>query len=257
MRWIFFVWLVSALPLSRAFAEPPAEAFVEVDCRQVRHPLIREPKYAAQPRYALFVMDPAGEFRTWAVLDKSAADLPHYDVVFFDIDGDGDLTEPGERFIGDYDPKAKSVVIRIGNLAVPRTQLVHTDLRFLTTESHGYKGVYMMMKWNGEHEVSGGLGHDGTLLTTYAATAADAPVLRPTPLGLLSLMFFTADVTIKPDRDADIQVGIGKEGSGGDTFCVLSEHFLQPGKDRLVATVIAHDRDGREVRTRQEIDQHC
>jgi hypothetical protein len=256
MRFTVTIFFLSA-SLAGWAAAGGLDSVAEVDCRQVDRSIAREPRYIAEPRYALFVMDPAGEFRTWAVLDKSDIALPHYDVVYFDKDGDGDLTDPGERFVGKYDEKLKSMVVTIGKLTVPGTSLVHTDLKFMTTESHGYKGTYFMMKWGGAVEVSGGLGKDGTELTSYSTSSQKSPVLRPTPMGILSFIFFTTDLTIPAGKDRDVQVGIGNEGSGLDTFCVLDEHFLEPGKDVIVAMLIAKDRDGRELRTRTEFKKHC
>src|SRR5262245_57369172 len=101
MRYLTFLCLLGAV------AGPPSDeprgGFVEVDFARVGRSIRKEPRYVAQPRYALFVLDPKGEFRVWAVLDKSKADLAYYDVLYFDKNGDGDLTDPAERFVGKYD----------------------------------------------------------------------------------------------------------------------------------------------------------
>jgi hypothetical protein len=238
-------------------ADRPAERFAEVDCAKIDRSIAKEPRYVAEPRYALFVLDPAGEFRAWAVLDKSDVKSPRYDVVYFDKDGDGDLAEPGERFVGKYDKEAKNLIIVVGDLAVPGTKLVHTGLRFMTTESHGYKGTFFMMKWGGQQDVSGGYTSGSTDLTTYAQSPEAAPVLRPTPLGLLTIAFWEPDATLKFGRPTEIQVGIGKEGSTPDAFCASSEHFLVPGKDVIVATLIARARDGKPLRGQTEFKKHC
>src|SRR5262249_57747046 len=140
--------------------------FAEVDYAKIDRSIAREPRYLAEPRYALFILDPAGEFRVWAVLDKSDVKSSHYDVVYFDKDGDGDLAEPGERFVGKYDTEAKNLLIVVGDVAVPGIRLVHTGLRFMTAESHGYKGTFFLMKWVGQQEVSGGYKSGSTDVTT-------------------------------------------------------------------------------------------
>src|SRR5262245_10465994 len=235
----------------------PADPFTEVDYSKMERSIAKEPKYVAAPRYALFVFDPQGKFRAWAVLDKSKADLPYYDVLYLDKNGNGDLTEPGERFAGTYDEKLKNLTIRVGNLTVPGTKLTHTDLRFLTVEPHGYEGIWFGMKWDGKVGVDGGYGKDGTVLTAYAASADKAQVLRPTPLGPLSFRFWDAEVALPIGKARDVQFGVGNPGSGPDTFCAVSDDYLVPGKDVLVATLIAKDRDGKEVRSRSEIKKHC
>ncbi len=120
--------LYLAAALVGQVSDRPAETFAEVDYAKIDRSIAREPRYLAEPAYALFILDPAGEFRAWAVLDKSDVKSPHYDVVYFDKDGDGDLAESGERFVGKYDTEAKNLLIVVGDVAVPGTKLVHTGL---------------------------------------------------------------------------------------------------------------------------------
>jgi hypothetical protein len=258
-----YIWLGLALIVLGAIAhgEEPRPAFVEVDYAKVERRIVREPRYVAQPKYALFILDAAGKFRVWAVLDKSKADLPYYDVLYFDKNGNGDLTEPGERFTGTFDPQGKNLYIHVGTVAVLGTKLVHTDVKFITVEAHGYKGTWFSMKWDGGTEVSGGYTPFGYAeMTQYAHSPQEAPILRPTPLGPLDFAVFERTVTLaigKASKSMDVQVGLGSAGSGPDTLCVVDERFLTPGKDVIVATLIAQDRDGRESRTRHELKQHC
>jgi hypothetical protein len=244
------------LVTAATLAGEPVSAFVAVDYAKVNRSIAREPKYLAEPRYALFIFDPRGEFRVWAVLDKSKADLPYYDVLYFDKNGNGDLTESGKRFVGRYDAKLPELSIRVGDLPVPGSKLTHTDLRFLTVERHGYKGFYFAMRWGGQVPVDGGYGKD-TDLTAYAASAAKAPILRPTPLGPLSFKCFDSDLALTIGKQTDIQLSVGSPGSGPDTFCAVSEHYLVPGKDVIVATVLARDRGGKEVRRQTVFQKHC
>jgi hypothetical protein len=237
-------------------AGEPSSAFVEVDYAKVNRSIAREPKYNAEPRYALFILDPRGEFRVWAVLDKSKAELPYCDVLYFDKNGNGDLTEPGKRFVGRYDAKLPELCIRIGDLPVPGTKLVHTDLRFLTVERHGYKGFWFSMKWAGQEPVEGGHGND-TDQTNFATSAAKAPILRPTPLGPLSFKCWDSELVLPVGGETHLQLSLGSPGSGPDTFCTVGEHYLVPGKDVIVATLLATDRAGQEVRKQTVFKQHC
>jgi hypothetical protein len=256
MRFWLALFCLYTLAGSVAKAEP-ADPFTELDYKKMERSIGKEPTYVGAPRYALFIFDPQARFRVWAVLDKSRADLPYYDVLYLDRNGNGDLTEPGERFVGTYDEKLKTLTIHVGDLAVPGTKLTHTDLRFITVEPHGYAGFWFGMKWDGKVAVDGGYGKEGTILTAYAASANKAPVLRPTPLGPLSFRFWDAEVALPIGKARDVQFGVGNPGSGPDTFCAVDEHYLIPGKDILVATLIARDREGKEVRSRTEIQKHC
>jgi hypothetical protein len=236
--------------------------FAEVDYGTVDRRIAKEPRYVAAPRYGLLVLDPAGAYRVWAVFDKSRDGLSYYDVLYLDLNADGDLTGPGERFVGRYDesaPKGRQLTIPVGEVRVPGTALVHTDLLFTTIPYPGRGGFWLRMKWGGTEPVDGGYGPLGTGQTEFAATAAAAPVLRPTPLGRLSFVGLQpADELVLPaGKASDIQVGIGSAGSGPDTLCVLSEHFLVPGGDVIEATLIARDEAGQEVRVATELKGHC
>jgi hypothetical protein len=75
----------------------------DVDFAKIERSIGKEPQYVAKPLYALFLMDTEGRSRHWAVLDKSKSDLAYYDVLYFDTNGNGDLTEISKRFVGKYD----------------------------------------------------------------------------------------------------------------------------------------------------------
>jgi hypothetical protein len=237
-----------------------ASDFVEVDYARIDRTIAREPTYVAEPRYALFILDPAGKVRVWAVLDKSKKELPNYDVLYFDRNANGDLTEAGERFAaateGPFARPGLSGEFRVGDFKVPGTDLVHTGLRFATFPKSGRKGVWFQMRWNGRNEISGGFSESGINNTIYGKTPREAPVLRPTPLGRFTFgIWGAAAFWIGGENHLSLLVGNG--GSGRDTISALDENFLVPGKDRIRATVIARDRQGREVKASSEIPGHC
>ncbi len=235
--------------------------FVAVDYGRIERRIVKEPTCVAPPLYALFILDPAGKVRVWARLDKSAAELPYYDVLYFDRDADGDLAELGERFTGakrEIDEHyGFNVRIPIGDFAVPGTSLRHTSLEVwsVVKSGEGRKGVFFSMKWDGKEEVGGGY-TNGIDQTQWAASPKDAPVLRPTPLGPLAFAFWLTG-PLKIGASSGINLMVGSPGSADDTFCALSENFLVPGKDRIRATLIAKDRNGKELRIPHDITSHC
>jgi len=253
-----FVLALPALPDG-----PQGElGFVPVDYSKIERRIHKEPQYVAEPRYALFIFDPAGKTRIWAVLDKSQPDSQYYDVLYLDKNGNGDLTEPQERFTGTYDERGAAaglaLAIRVGELPVPGTDLVHTNLLFSTVSKVGRQGVWFRMNWCGKEEISGGYGMSGIDTTIYGPSPRTAPVLRPTPLGPLSFAIWGAkDVVLQIGGATRVNFIVGSRGSGPDTLCVVDEHFLVPDKDQLIATVIAQDKDGGEIRERTEIKGHC
>src|SRR5439155_5114001 len=59
------------------------------DLSQVDRNLQKEPAYRTKPKYCLLVFGPEAKTRVWLVLDG--------DVLYIDRNGNGDLTEAGER----------------------------------------------------------------------------------------------------------------------------------------------------------------
>ena len=78
------VWLMFAISIT-ASADVSAVDLTKID-RKIAH----EPEYQGQPHYALLVFGPEGKHRSWLVIDGES-------VAYVDRNGNGDLTEPGER----------------------------------------------------------------------------------------------------------------------------------------------------------------
>ncbi|MGO9922464.1 MAG: hypothetical protein ACLQIB_48190 [Isosphaeraceae bacterium] len=234
----------------------------ELDFSKIDRSIRKEPPYVAKPLYALFLMDAEGRSRHWAVLDRSKSDLPFYDVLYFDTTGNGDLTEISKRFVGKYDkalePAGMGLTIRVGDLKVPGTELVHKDFLISTVPKNAWKGMWFRMKWDGKTEMSGGYNRVGFDGTQYSPSPKTAPVLWPCPVAKLSFGVWGAKDPMLPIGEAtNVNFLVGNWGSGPDTLCVVDEHFLVSGKDRLFATIIAKDARGREVKERTQIKGHC
>jgi hypothetical protein len=70
-----------------------------IDGSAIERSLVKEPRYqSADPQYCLLVLGPEAKIRVWVVLDG--------DVLYLDRNGNGDLTESGERLL------PKSVLLR-------------------------------------------------------------------------------------------------------------------------------------------------
>jgi len=61
----------------------------------------KEPAYiATPPLYGLLVFGPSAQKRIWMVLDHSNRGAERYDILYVDLNANGDLTEPSERLVG-------------------------------------------------------------------------------------------------------------------------------------------------------------
>jgi hypothetical protein len=240
-----------------AFAVPR-----DADLTKIERRIAKEPKYVAAPRYALFVLDEAAEYRVWTVFDKSTPDAPFYDVLYFDRNGDGDLTDPAERFVGKRDaalaPAGLEMLFRVGDVAVPGTKLVHKGLRFSTSPKEGRVGFWFDMKWNGGTEVSESYGDVGTDTAEFAESVAQAAILHPDPNATLAFaLWMKGPVEMKIGAATHLSLVAGHPGLGPNSLAVVDENFLDLAKDELLATVVAKDANGKEVTTTTPIRGHC
>ncbi len=71
-----------------------------VDLTKVERKISKEPKYQNHPHYALLVFGPNADLRAWMVMDGD-------DVLYIDRNGNGDLTEEGERVALDVEATQK------------------------------------------------------------------------------------------------------------------------------------------------------
>jgi hypothetical protein len=244
--------------------EEKTPVFQVVDFEKIERKIANEPAYVANPLYALFLFGPKAEARVWAVLDKSKPELDYYDTLYLDKDADGDLTDTGEKFTGQYNERGAragiAMTIKAGDLPVPGTDRVHRDLKFSTIAKTGRKGIWFTMLWCGKEVISGGATRTGMDSTCWAPSPGQAPILRPTAEGPLSFAIWggPAKPILKISASTRLSFMIGNRGSGTDTLCYVSDKFLIPSKDRIFATVIAKDQKGRTIETRSEIrDEPC
>src|SRR3954454_20492029 len=96
------------------------------DLREVERKAPKEPAYVSgRPLYGLMVFGPKAQARVWMVLDRSEPDAGPYDILYVDLDADGDLTEPGERLVGQV--QGEEARFRLPGLKDPATGIAHTD----------------------------------------------------------------------------------------------------------------------------------
>jgi hypothetical protein len=90
-----------------------------------------EPKYQAKPKYALAVLGPQADFKVWLVLDG--------DVLYVDRNGNGDLTEPGEKVRGKK-AKFRGLVFKAGDITVGKQ--TYSDLEVWVDTLKDYAESY-------------------------------------------------------------------------------------------------------------------
>ena len=217
--------------------------------------IAKEPNYVSkQPLYGLYVFGTERKTRVWAVLDKSTEEQEDYDVLYFDRNGNGDLTEPNERFTAEPEGRFGGRTFKIGSFEDRATGDVHTELS-ITNRTGEQRAVFFRMKWRGEHDVMGGYAEEAGPYTEFAASPKEAPILWPGGEGPLSFQrWLWKELTI--GQSGDVRVFLGHQGLGPNTFCGLHDGFL-PTSVPALATLIYTDTDGKEREAQSKLTDRC
>jgi hypothetical protein len=223
------------------------------DLSRVDRHIVKEPPYRAkEPLYGLYVFGPEAKTRAWAVFDKSKPDAAEYDVLYFDRNANGDLTDSGERIEGKVAPEG--VTFDIGTFTDPATGQKHTEVS-ITRHSQPHPMVMLRMKWCDKVMVKGGYASDVGPYTEFAPTPAAAPVLWPGADGPLGFQFWQLS-PLPVGQATDVRVFLGHQGQGRNTFCAVPDTFL-PKEILVLATLIYTDQAGKEQRARSELRERC
>jgi hypothetical protein len=227
----------------------------EVALSKIERSIAKEPTYnCKEPRYALAVFGPQAKTRMWLVLDKSKPDAKRYDLLYADLNANGDLTEKEER-IADANPaSAPEGSFKLPDFADPVSKDKHTDVRLSVSDKRSVN--LLSMRWQGKHKLGGGYPVDGSGgYMDFAATAQEAPILWFNGEGPFRFQRWI-DEKCKIGDETDIRLFLGNPGLGKNTFCAFQEHVL-PAEEGVQAALIYQDADGKERRAVCELKERC
>jgi hypothetical protein len=250
MRPLLPVLLSAATLLAGEKASGP-----EVDLAKIDRKIEKEPAYtAADPLYGLAVFGPEAKSRVWMVLDKSRADVDVYDVLYADLNGDGDLTRPTERFT-DEAARAEQSGFNLGDFTDPETGVQHKE--FALRATRGEEPTFMIsVLWRGEQKFAGGYAVNGDKgYMSFARSAADAPIVWLNGDGPFRFQPWYGDKLHIGQAD-DFKVFLGQQGIGRNSFAAFACHALPEGEP-VLATLIYRDSAGAEHALDYELKERC
>lgn len=223
-------------------ADPPELA--KIDRR-----IAKQPGYTSkQPLYGLVVFGPAAATRTWMVLDRSK-EGGRYDVLYFDRNGNGDLTDAGERHAIAGDAFA------LGSFTDPGSQATHTDLKVRLTDKPSLT-VMVGLNWRGRHRMGGGYpaDPDGGYMA-FGPTPADAPVLWADGDGPFQFQrWYGGRLTI--GAEDEFKVFVGRKGAGPGSFWAFTTYVV-PKEEGAEATLVYTDLKGAERTVTYRLTDRC
>jgi hypothetical protein len=222
--------------------------------------LVKEPAYRTKsPRYGLLLFGPEGKDRVWLVQDG--------DTLYVDRNGNGDLTEPGEKVAAEKrpgsDPAEDGHSFNVGELTlggrthkglvvgfVPLKRYAgaslgkRADVKAAVAKDANAAGVSLTVDVEAPGLKGGGLGGRATFLAglidlngvlQFADRPADAPAVWLG--GPLQITFYAELPTLRVGRGTELDLVVGTPGVGPGTFAMLEYEGTIPKEAKPLAEV--------------------
>jgi hypothetical protein len=211
---------------------------------------------ASEPLYGIFVFGTNTGNPVWAVLDKSSPKIRWFDVLYLDLNADGDLTSASERFVTKTKvmatrPEEAPMIFEFPRLKEPGSGREHTDFKVTWRPTR----VSANIKWLGANQMNAGYGTDISKYGKFATSPEKAPVYvlgHELPFQFQHWM----SGSLRRGSENDFKVFMGNLGEGQGAFCAVDDKFLPPG-DYVVATLIYKTESGAEKQERFDLKNRC
>lgn len=187
------------------------------DLGKIDRTIKKEPVYQGKPRYCLLVLGPQANRRIWVVRDG--------DVLYVDRNGNGDLTDEGERIQGKH-----SVVTR-GEVDRQRTEFVVEGITGARGEKLGFTYEYYQDRTAGDFlflyedlriepiQLTGKRVQGVTGEFDFSEKREQCPVYHFQ--GPLTFMRVGQKQFVRGEESEDLVVRIGTPGFGKDSFAKI------------------------------------
>jgi hypothetical protein len=221
-----------------------------------REPPKLPPMTASEPLYGIFVFGTNASHAVWAVFDKSSPKNRWFDVLYLDLNADGDLTSAGERFVtrtkvNASAPEATPIVFEFPRLKEPGSGREHTDFKVTWRPTR----ISANIKWLGAKQMNAGYGTEISNYGNFATTPEKAPVYvlgHELPFQFQHWM----SASLQRGSENDFKVFVGNRGEGQGAFCAVDDKFL-PSHDYVVATLIYKTESGAEKQEKFDLKNRC
>jgi hypothetical protein len=211
-----------------AFSAADATA---IDLAKIDRSIKKEPVYQSKsPKYCLLVIGPEAKTRIWLVLDG--------DVLYIDRNGNGDLTEKGERV--EKQQKGKLSQFQVGDVLDADGKTKHSSIMVMREEEMGQTIISVAGMVGGRHMFMAGLDSHGLL--EFADRPQDAPILHfggPLQMGLNAKFSASGKLElIRSDKGEELYAWVGTPGLGKGTFAAIMHQVSGiPGDVHPVAEI--------------------
>jgi hypothetical protein len=262
------VWTVAVLA---AVAGRGAAA----DLNKVERRIGKEPAYASKaPRYALLVLGPGVKDRVWLVKDG--------DVLYVDRNGNGDLTEPGEKLAARKGGSAEegyqfeAIELNVGGRKHDLMVVFSPLKKMMYGENAQRSEALALLKKDPETEVMAlrldmtaphlkpkgqvpvgatGFDLDGPLVP--ARKPSEAPIIHLG--GPLEVTFYQRRPELRRNRATEFMLVVGTRGLGAGTFAAIGcdEAIPTSVRPKCEITFPPAGAGGKAVKKLYELKERC
>jgi hypothetical protein len=245
------------------------------DLTQIDRTIRKEPVYQTKaPKYCLLVFGPAAATRVWLVVDGNT--------LYVDRNGNGDLTEDGEKVKADELKDAEEGVhvftvgelrdgdrthksLRVGVTTLDHLTELDKRVKALLTKEPKARGYWVILDLDLPGRKGAGVGGrvtqqsapvDVNGVLQFGSTPKDAPILHFG--GPLQITLFDP-CSLKIGRDTDVVLGVGCAGVGPGTTTYMDYDGVIPENAYPTLDVTYPTKQPGEppARERFELKQRC
>jgi hypothetical protein len=237
------IWLLPMFA-GAALGAVPAGA---IDATKVDRALVKEPRYETRaPKYCLVVLGP--EAHVWLVLDG--------ETMYVDRNGNGDLTEAGERIAGS--PVLLTGLLRPGQAEPKSLTYRSLAMKGWSVEVLVIDGVPIQVDVTDEGRKRTFTGyHDEQGPLRFADRPAGAPIIHAAGRLVMDLDEKAHEPLRRGDKPTNLMTTIGVPGSGPGSFAVIHCEDVPKELHPVAEVEFPRKGGGPPVRARYVLGQRC
>lgn len=240
--------LLLALLVGYALAQVPPEAITD-DTAEGQSDLALPVFEHGEPLFTRLWLDPEGEFAPWVAFGKSGEESEVYDVMYLDLNDNGDLTEEGERFEARI--QREMPYFAPGTITVPGSEVQHTGVNIRLYANHRMPSrppnAYVYLSWRGETRMRG--------YAPLGRSLEAAPVLALHATRPLSIDL-RGPTQLLIGRETTLSFYGGHRATEGEPFCTILQNLSADGNTFCV-TLIGKNAEDEEVRLEFPLTRFC
>jgi hypothetical protein len=217
------------------------------------------PELTGAARYAIVRVGPAPGTPIWVVLAKRRASHGYPSILYFDRNGNGDLTDPEDRIGAKRagDQGGRKSEFRLAEFTDPRTGARYEKLLVRWTRQSRLRDSFTISY----HLPSGPFVKGPYATDDKVAPPSSSPEAAPqirfaVTEGPLDVVPVSSDLSAPAGGTLEVKLYLGRRGDRDGAFACVSNKFLPSGQ-AVEGTLVYATKSGEEKRAAVKLAQRC